>query len=225
MNLKSLLTLALLIASPLTLAANHTGTILEAMTSGGYTYAKITENDKNFWIAGPSASVKVGDVVSFSEQMNMPNFTSKSLNRTFKSLMFVGSITPGNSVSSTGPATLHTKTSPSKTATPIAKFSKAEDGYTVAELFSRKAELMGKAIKVRGQVVKVSNNIMNKNWIHIQDGTGAPGTNDIIFLTKSTNTTVGDIVLAHGTLTTDKDFGYGYKYAVIVENASFEIDK
>ncbi len=160
MNLKPLLTLALLIASPLTLAANHTGTILESMTSGGYTYAKITENGKDFWIAGPSASVKVGDIVSFSEQMSMPNFTSKSLNRTFKSLMFVGGITQGNSVSSTGSATPHTKTSPSKTVTPIAKLSKADDGYTVAELFNRKAELMGKAIKVRGQVVKVSNNIM-----------------------------------------------------------------
>lgn len=225
MNLKPLLTLALLIASPLTLAANHTGTILESMTSGGYTYAKIMENGKDFWIAGPSASVKVGDIVSFSEQMSMPNFTSKSLNRTFKSLMFVGGITQGNSVSSTGSATPHTKTSPSKTVTPIAKLSKADDGYTVAELFNRKAELMGKAIKVRGQVVKVSNNIMNKNWIHIQDGTGELGTNDIIFLTKSTTTTVGDIVLAHGTLTTDKDFGYGYKYEVIVENASFETDE
>lgn len=224
MNLKLPLTLALLIASPLTWAtSNHTGTILETMNSGGYTYARIKENQKEFWIAGNTTAVKVGDVVSFSEQMSMPAFTSKTLSRTFKDIMFVGSINQGNTVASSSPAGLH-----GKIAAPIASVSnitKAVDGYTVAELFSRKAELKGKVVKVRGKVVKVSNEIMKTNWIHIQDGTGTAGTRDIIFRAKTATANVGDVVLASGTLVTDQDFGYGYKYEVIVEDASFEVNK
>ncbi|MGW8313899.1 MAG: nucleotide-binding protein, partial [Desulfuromonadales bacterium] len=72
--------------------------------------------------------------------------------------------------------------------------------------------------KVRGKVVKFSPQIMGKNWIHIQDGTGEAGSND---LTVTTNTTanVGDTVVISGTLTADKDFGYGYQYSVLVEDA------
>ncbi|MES9855999.1 MAG: hypothetical protein ABW166_05280 [Sedimenticola sp.] len=222
MNLKLLLTLALLIVSPLTWAANHTGTIIETMSAGGYTYAKIMENQKEFWIAGPKAAVKAGDTVSFGEQISMPNFTSKSLNRTFKTLMFVGNISQGTSAK---PATHNSNIGQTKNAKAVAKVSKAEGGYTVAELFDRKAELAGKTVKVRGQVVKVSSNIMKKNWIHIQDGTGTADTNDIIFLAKTSTVNAGDTVLAQGTLIMDKDFGFGYKYAVIVEDASFEVGK
>jgi len=103
--------------------------------------------------------------------------------------------------------------------------SKAVGGYTVAELFSRKDELSNKIIKVHGQVVKISKQIMKKDWVHLQDGTGSAGTNDIIFLTKTSTVKVGDTVLASGKLIVDRDFGAGYKYEVIVENSSFEVDK
>lgn len=226
MNLKLTITLALLISSPLSWAIDHTGTILETMNSGGYTYAKIKENQKEFWIAGAQTVVKVGDVVSFSEQMNMPSFNSKTLNRTFKDLLFVGGISPGTSVTNTSPVSASAVHG--QIAAPVAKVSKvvkAEGGFTVSELFSKKAELKGKSVKVRGTVVKVSNGIMKTNWIHIQDGTGSTGTDDIIFTAKTDTANVGDVVLASGTLVTDQDFGYGYKYAVIVENASFEVKK
>ena len=226
MNLKLSVTLALLLTSPLSWSIDHTGTILETMNSGGYTYAKIKENQKEFWIAGTNTVVKVGDVISFSEQMNMPSFNSKTLNRTFKDLLFVGSITQGSSVASAPPVS--TNSVHEKIAAPVAKVSKlekAEGGFTVSELFSKKAELKGKMVKVRGTVVKVSNGIMKTNWIHIQDGTGSTGTEDIIFTAKTDTANVGDVVLASGTLVTDQDFGYGYKYAVIVENSSFEVSK
>ncbi len=226
MNSKLSVALVLLLSSPVTWAIDHTGTILETMNSGGYTYAKIKAKQKEFWIAGSSAVVKVGDTISFNEQMKMPNFTSKTLNRTFKDLMFVGGITQGNSaenVSSVSATSVHGKIS-----APVAKVdkvTKAEGGHTVAELFSKKSELSGKKVKVRGTVVKVSNAIMKTNWIHIQDGTGAMGSDDIIFRAPTATANVGDVVIASGTLATDQDFGYGYKYAVIVEGASFEISK
>ena len=226
MNLKLSIMLALLISSPFAWAVNHTGTVLETMNSGGYTYAKIKENQKEFWIAGSNTALKVGDIVSFSEQMNMPSFNSKTLNRTFNDLMFVGGITQGATVANVSPVSADSVHG--KIAAPVAKvgkIKKAEGGYTVSELFSKKAELKGKMVKVRGTVVKVSNSIMKTNWIHIQDGTGSAGTKDIIFRAETATANVGDVVLASGTLVTDQDFGYGYKYEVIVENATFEVNK
>ena len=69
--------------------------------------------------------------------------------------------------------------------------------------------------------MKYSAGIMGRNWIHLQDGTGdaATGTHDIT-VTSSDTTAVGDIILVEGTVAVDKDFGAGYRYAVIVEEAS-----
>ncbi|MDD3789785.1 MAG: hypothetical protein PHO94_13990, partial [Petrimonas sp.] len=56
-----------------------------------------------------------------------------------------------------------------------------EGSLKVADLYEQKNQLAGKTVTVEGNVVKVSEAIMGKNWIHIQDGSGSEGTNDIIF--------------------------------------------
>ncbi|MDD3789448.1 MAG: hypothetical protein PHO94_12245, partial [Petrimonas sp.] len=91
----------------------------------------------------------------------------------------------------------------------------------VADLYEQKNQLAGKTVTVEGNVVKVSEAIMGKNWIHIQDGSGSEGTNDIIFTSATQSATVGDHIVATGTVAIDKDFGYGYFYPVIVEEATF----
>ncbi len=231
MKLKLSLSIALLLSSSLTWAATHTGTVLETMNSGGYTYAKVMENQKEFWIAGPNAVIKTGDIIHFGEQMWMPNFNSKSLNRTFEKLLFVSNINQGSRVSTTHPSSPHANMGISQTTAASApskaiKIDKVADGYTVAELFSMKDALKGKTVKVQGKVVKVSNGIMKTNWIHIQDGSGSQGaTDDIIFRATSATANVGDVVVAQGTVVVDQDFGFGYKYPVLVEDASFEVVK
>lgn len=97
--------------------------------------------------------------------------------------------------------------------------AKAKGGYTVEELYAKKAQLNGKKVSVRGKVVKVNPQIMGKNWLHLQDGTGKPGTNDIT-ITTTQNANMGDLVLAACTMAVDKDFGAGYKYDVILENCT-----
>ncbi|MEW6218571.1 MAG: OB-fold nucleic acid binding domain-containing protein [Thermodesulfobacteriota bacterium] len=93
------------------------------------------------------------------------------------------------------------------------------NGHSVADLFARAGELSGKEVQVRGKVTKVSRNIMGKNWIHLQDGTGDPvaNTHDLV-VTSQEAPNVGDVVLASGVLEANKDFGSGYNYQVIVED-------
>ena len=95
---------------------------------------------------------------------------------------------------------------------------KAESGKTIAEIFAEKTSLENKNVKVRGKVIKFSPEIMGKNWIHIQDGTGSEGMNDLT-VTTANSVKLGDIILVEGTLVLNKDFGYGYNYDVIIEDA------
>jgi hypothetical protein len=82
--------------------------------------------------------------------------------------------------------------------------------------------LKGKVVNVKGKVVKFNKQIMNRNWIHIQDGTGNENEFDLV-VTSDQDTKVGDIIVAEGTLSVDKDFGAGYFFPVIVENAKIQI--
>ena len=99
--------------------------------------------------------------------------------------------------------------------------AKGADAYTVSEAYEKAGNLDKKAVVVRGKVVKVSKGIMGKNWVHLRDGSGDPGkgTNNLVVTTQD-DPNIGDVVTAKGTLYKDKDFGSGYKYQVIVEEAS-----
>jgi hypothetical protein len=99
-----------------------------------------------------------------------------------------------------------------------------ENGFTVAELFGKAQELDGKSVRVRGQVVKFNANIMGRNWLHIQDGTGSPdaNTHDLVITTSQEAAADWDIITMEGVLAANKDFGSGYSYSVIIEEASLK---
>ena len=99
--------------------------------------------------------------------------------------------------------------------------AKGADAYTVSETHEKAGKLDKKTVVIRGKVVKVSKGIMGKNWVHLRDGSGDPGkgTNNLVVTTQD-DPKVGDVVTAKGTLYKDKDFGAGYKYQVIVEEAT-----
>ena len=102
--------------------------------------------------------------------------------------------------------------------------SSSEKVYKVSELFSGKATLDKKKVTVKGKVVKVTAGIMGRNWIHLQDGSGTAATqdNDLTVTTAQGLPATGKIVTVTGTLAKDKDFGSGYFYPVIVEEATIK---
>lgn len=106
---------------------------------------------------------------------------------------------------------------------PSSPIAQPAGGTSIAEVWANRKALAGKTVTVRGKVVKFHAAIMNRNWLHLQDGTGTPGdgTHDLTFTTADM-TKVGDIVTATGTVAVDKDFTAGYKYGVIVEQASLK---
>ena len=118
---------------------------------------------------------------------------------------------------------------PNKSRPPVAEvdlagIAKADNGNTIAEIYAARNDLKDTDVVVRGRVVKVTPQVMNRTWVHIRDGSGAEGTNDLT-LTIPGMVAVGDTVLAKGKLVVDRDFGFGYQYDVIIEDAEVTVEK
>jgi hypothetical protein len=67
--------------------------------------------------------------------------------------------------------------------------------------------------------VKYNEQIMGRNWLHIRDGSGTAGKDNDLTVTTADKAAVGDVVVVKGKVQVDKDFGAGYSYPVIVEDA------
>ena len=209
-------------------SSSFLGKVVETMNAGGYTYVSLEKDGKKTWIAIPVTEVKVGQEVTYQPGAEMRNFTSKTLNRTFESIIFSPGLAsqPGSaagnkpSSSQQGDKTAVAQKSAEKIS--VGKAS-GPDAYTVSEIHENIATLNEKPAVVKGKVVKVSEGIMGKNWIHLKDGTGdaANQTNKLV-TTSQDLPAVGDIVTMKGTIYKDKDFGAGYKYPVIMEKASIQ---
>lgn len=199
-----------------------TGKVTETMEGGGYTYAnlEVTGGTKT-WVAYPVLETRVGDTLAFHGCMPMTNFQSKSLNRKFESILFCNSPEVGaKTAAAAKPAEKEAKKAAPGGKIKVDKATGA-NAYTVEEIFAKRSALNGKQVVVRGQVVKVASGIMNKNWIHLQDGTGndKKKTNDLV-ITTTDMAGEGDVITVSGTLAKDKDFGGGYKYTAIIEKGS-----
>jgi hypothetical protein len=199
-------------------AAAISGKVAETMDSSGYTYVRVAQGDSSTWVAVPVTTIKVGDAVSFQSGNVMKDFESPTLHRKFDSIVFSpGLVGPGAQ-----PRTHAGSKGSKKDATAKTEKASGPDAYTVSEVYAKRSELAGKTVSVRGKVVKV-NEAMDRNWVHLQDGSGDAKTADFDLLaTTSENAKVGEILTARGTVAKDQDFTMGYKYAVMIEKAALK---
>ncbi len=204
-------------AAPMMPPNGFSGIVLETTNATRYTYVLVDTGKAKLWAAGPKFAVKIGDKVTVGPGTPMPQFESQALKRKFDAVYFTDRILVGQSAAVAGTNLLSGGTFK---AADFANLKKAEGGKTIAEIHTQKAKLAGQTIAVRGKVVKYNAKIMKRNWAHIKD---SAGTNDLT-ITLSTPLNVGDVVLAKGTLAIDKDFGYGYKYDVLLENCQVTVE-
>jgi len=190
----------------------------EKLDASSYSYLKVNENGNSYWIAVPSMDVKPGEKIYFSKYMEMKDFKSETLGKTFESVLFVDDASKGEIGQDI--ASPHSKISTGKDGS--IKVEPLKDGYSVEQIYSKKSSLVNKIVKVKGVVVKINKDIMSTNWIHIQDGTGKDGTHDLL-VTSDTVPEVGQTIIAEGKVITDKDFGSGYFYSVLLENSKITI--
>ncbi len=218
-------------------AAPLSGKVLQTMDSGGYTYVYIQKKDgEKVWVAASATPVTVGSQVTFKGGMEMRNFESKSLKRTFDRIIFADAVvsdSPAKSVPAVSTKDNHKNVSGGSKAAASDKnvkisVSKASgaNAYTVQEIFANSGKLNKKKVVVKGKVVKVAIGIMGKNWIHIQDGSGSNAKNNHdLVCTSQAVADVDDVVTVSGVVAKDKDFGGGYKYSAILEDSTIKKEK
>ena len=192
----------------------HSATVVDKIDANSYTYLQVSENDEVFWIAVPRMEIQSGEKIFFSKSMEMTNFKSETINKTFESILFVEDASKSDHSSELKNPHSTLSTVPKEDI----KVEPVTGSKTIKEIFSDIENLSGKMIKVKGKVVKYNHQIMNRNWIHIQDGTSAGNDFDLV-VTSDDQAKVGDVIVAEGTLSKDKDFGSGYVFKVIIENA------
>jgi len=226
------------------------GTVLERIAVQRYTYLRIGDaGSEGTWVAVPSCEAKVGDRVSVRGAQRMTDFQSPTLKRTFPTIYFgqleeaeTGSGVHASAGEMDNPhaglsdrtdvaADNEGSTLPAHHMTPqtlaepveVGQVAKATGplGRTVAQVYAERAKLNGKQVRVRGVVVKSVANVLDRTFIHVRDGSGNAenNTNDLT-ITAAAAPKVGDKLLYEGTLAVDKDYGSGYRYQAVLENAS-----
>jgi hypothetical protein len=225
-------------------AQTFSGKVIETTNAATYTYVCVDSGKATNWAAAQQFAVKLGDIVTITDGMPMPDYHSRSLNRTFPMIYFTGRASVAGAKASAagelpaghppigaaaGAAALpagHPPIGAGAATSPASDFSGLKvpkGGKTVADVIKNSAKLNGKSVSLRGKVVKYNAGILNRNWLHIRDGSGEEGGNDLTVTTEMA-AKVGDTVLVKGKVATDRDFGAGYKYAVIIEDGEVVVE-
>jgi hypothetical protein len=200
--------------------------VKESIPASSYLYLLGEQGDKETWFAISKRDLKIGDKFYYKDPLVMKDFYSKELNRPFDEVIFLMNIAKD-------PAELdlpsaQAKNSSAKISKPSGKITtekqalkveKPKGGIRIAELYKNPKKYEGKNILIRGEVIKFLPEIMNVNWVHLQDGSSFEGKYDLT-ITTTQQVKVGDIITFKGFVVLNKDFGYGYFYDILIEKAT-----
>lgn len=194
-------------------SSNTHQVIAKAIEKAGiYNYVKVEENDREYWIAIPEKDIKIGETYYYKGGMKMVNFESKELNKIFEEVWFIDDLFD---IEPKVHSTVNTKKNTA--SSPMEIIEQPENGTSIEDLLRNSESFLNKTVVIRGKVVKVNSNILDRNWVHLKDGTSFNSKTEVTITTLDT-VKVGDIVTYRGQVTLNKDFGYGYVYPILIED-------
>ena len=200
----------------------HSVVVNEVLPTSKYVYLNVTEGDEKYWIATRSMEVNVGGTYYYKEGLLKTNFESKECNRVFDKMYLIGSLVSAD----------HGNTAKSET---IGDYPSSNQGYQkkedipmhaekivqhqgsmkIAELVKDPKKYEGKTVQLDGVCTKINAGIMDRNWIHIKDG--SQDDYDLV-VTSDAYVRLGEAFTIKAVVVLNKDFGAGYKYDLILEN-------
>ncbi len=204
-------------AAPIATNSLHQVTVEEVLNTEKYSYLRVQEEGASFWVAVSKQDIAVGDDIAYSGGILKKNFYSREFDRIFDTVYLVSRVQKKTMPSSSTATSSASIPSSSKLEDVAEGAIPILDGSTpLVQLLQNRADYAGEIIQVSGKIVKVNPNIMNRNWVHLQDGSKA-GLD--LTITTSEIIRLGDIVTLEGMIMIDKDFGAGYRYDIIMEGA------
>ena len=215
--------------SPNTSEDIHTITVKEVLPTSRYIYLNVSEGSEEYWVATRLQDVKKGEKYYFRGGLLKTNFESKEYNRIFEKVYLVSNLvsashgvnqtlaggglpSPGESVVDNIIGSGQTpNTSSAETGAVVPR----EGSIKIADLVKDPKKYEGQTVQITGKCTKVNPNIMNRNWIHLQDGS-----QDDFDMVVTSNDFVheGQVVTMRAVVGLERDFGAGYKYNLILED-------
>ncbi len=189
----------------------------ETLNAEKYTYVLVEGSGEQYWIAVPRSDVQVGQTYFYKGGLLKKNFKSREFDREFETIYLVSGLMQ-KSTQSSGSAVDRALNAGNQTQPEVGHVHSSENSVSLKEIFENKSEYSGKVVEVTGECVKVNKQIMGRNWVHIQDGSAGDKPYDLT-VTTSADIPVGAVVTLRGTIVLDRDFGSGYRYDVIMEDA------
>jgi len=198
---------------------NHRVKIVEVIQASNYSYLQVDEDGETYWIAVNKGDFKEGNTLYHLTGMEMRDFESKDLGRTFDVIYFVNDVSDAPIYETQQMVKGQTEPQRPVLSKKEVTVEIPEGGISIGELYANMETYKDKEVIVRGEVTKVNREILDRNWVHIQDGTGDDNHFDLTVTTLH-NPEKGDVVTYKGKVSVNKDFGMGYSYELILEDAT-----
>lgn len=196
----------------------HAVQILDTLNGSRYSYLKVIEEGKEFWLATLKAEYQIGKDYRFQKGLYKTDYYSTEFDRSFKEIYLVSDLRPAFSTAQEQaldrmfqPNGQKQAKAPSET-----ELVPQEGSISIKELIQNADSYVGKEVQLTARVVKINANIMDRHWLHLQDGSF-----DSFDMVATSQTAVpnGHSVTIKAILNRDVDFGAGYSYDLILENA------
>jgi hypothetical protein len=198
----------------------HKVVVDEILNTEKYSYLNVSEGEEKFWIAIPKKEIEKGGTYYYRGGLKKTNFKSVEYDRVFETVYLVSDVSkdPNMNGFTGGSGNPHQNIGKSIPVDENAKIEPPAGGITIATLFANRKKYDGQTVIVKGRCVKLNTMIMNRNWIHLQDGSMKDKSVDLT-VTTTEDVPLGSVVAFTGKITLNKDFGAGYKYEIIMEDA------
>ncbi len=201
----------------------HTVVVKEILPTSKYVYLNVTEEGEQFWIATRKQDITPGGTYYYRNGLLKTNYESKEYNRVFERIFLVSNLVEERHGTNTGTVNTNFSEESSKAVTKevipthTEKIIQHAGSIKIAEIVANPKEYEGKTVQITGKCVKINPNIMQRNWIHLQDGS-----RDDYDLVVTSNTFVpeGKVVTIQALVSLNRDFGAGYRYDLILENGT-----
>jgi len=200
----------------------HTVSVNEVLPATRYVYLNVSEGESKFWIATRKQDVKKGETYFYRGGLLKTNFESKEYNKVFDTIYLISNLVSQDHSKHTGELNTSVQknvpiTQKEDIPTHTDKIVEHKGSIKIAELIKDPKKYEGHTIQLSGKCVKVNPNIMDRNWIHLQDGSK----NDYdLVITSNTFVPEGSDITIKATVVLNKDFGAGYTYELILENGT-----
>ena len=200
----------------------HKVLVNEVLPTEKYVYLNVNEGDKNYWIATVKMEAKVGETYFYKGGLLKTNFESKEYNRVFETVYLVTNLVAEQHGNKTGKVDIgdYSDSKPKSSSkvdieTHTDKVVQHKGSIKISELIKDPKKYEGQTIQLTGKCTKINAGIMNRNWIHLKDG--SKDDFDLV-ITSSSFVPEGSTITIKALVTLNKDFGAGYKYDLILEN-------